>query len=193
MRVRPPLRRTACLLVALALAGSVASATTSSYNGVTTNPTSNFTAAASFGCAPAINPVWMTGFEHGVAAGAASSGLLDVDWNVSSTITADTATKRNGGYALKIVKGSPAATGGRSRTVSGSLVVFRIAFRFSFPPTGDVTDFMSVKDSTGDDRLNIGYNNASQKVSFGFAGGRRLHGLVRRPAHQPDLGRLPDR
>ena len=73
--------------------------------GVTANPTSNFTAAASFGCTPpTVNPVWMTGFEHGVNTAATGSGLLDIDWNSSATITSDTAVKRNGSYALKIVK-----------------------------------------------------------------------------------------
>jgi hypothetical protein len=171
MKTRPSLVVTACLLVAVALAGSVAS-TSSSYNGVTANPTSNFTAAASFGCTPpTVNPVWMTGFEHGVNTAATGSGLLDIDWNSSATITSDTAVKRNGSYALKIVKTSTSFTGGRSRTVASSMVVFRIAFRLNALPSGDVRDFLGVWDSTGDDALNIGYNNASQKLSVGFSGG----------------------
>ena len=171
MKTRPSLVVTVCLLVAVALAGSVAS-TSSSYNGVTANPTSNFTAAASFGCTPpTVNPVWMTGFEHGVNAATTGSGLLDVDWNSSATITSDTAVKRNGSYALKIVKTSTSFTGGRSRTVASSMVVFRIAFRLNALPSGDVRDFLGVWDSTGDDALNIGYNNASQKLSVGFSGG----------------------
>jgi hypothetical protein len=171
MKSRPSLVVTAFLLVAVALAGSVAS-TSSSFNGVTANPTSNFTAAASFGCTPpTVNAVWMTGFEHGVNTAATGSGLLDVDWNSSATITSDTAVKRNGSYALKIVKTSTSFTGGRSRTVASSMVVFRIAFRLNALPSGDVRDFLGVWDSTGDDALNIGYNNASQKLSVGFSGG----------------------
>ena len=170
MRPRPALVLTALLLVTVALAGSVAS-TASSFNGVTTNPTSNFTAAASFGCTPpTVNPVWMTGFEHGVNSAATGSGLLDIDWNSSVTITTDTAVKRNGSYALKIAKTSTSFTGGRSRSVASSMVVFRIAFRLGALPSGDVQNIMGIWSSNGNE-LNIGYNSASQKLSVGFASG----------------------
>jgi ABC-type sugar transport system substrate-binding protein len=67
------------VLAALAL-GCVAMPTMSSFSGTSANPTSNFSAAASFGCTPAtLNPVWMTGFEHGVTTAATGSGLMDID------------------------------------------------------------------------------------------------------------------
>jgi hypothetical protein len=159
----------ALVLVALAL-GCAAMPTVSSFSGSTANPTSNFSAAASFGCTPqTLNPVWMTGFEHGVTTAATGSGLLDIDWNSAVTITADSSVKRSGNYSMKIVR-TGGSTGGRSRSVPSSMVVFRIAFRFSSLPSGDVENILGVW-STNANELNVGYVSATQKLSVAFVGG----------------------
>jgi hypothetical protein len=155
--------------------------TSSAFSAVTANPSSTFASAASFGgCAytPAtITPVWMTGFEHGVTTAAASSGLLDIDWTASGTVSADSTVKRNGGYSMKIVRPS-SDTVGRSRSVSSGMVVLRLAFRFNALPGGDLKDFTGVW-STNGNQLEIGYVSASQKVNLGFAGGtKRLSGTT---------------
>jgi hypothetical protein len=146
--------------------------TSSAFSAVTSNPSSSFASAASFGSCgytpAAITPVWMTGWENGVTTAAAASGLMNVDWNSAVTISADNTVKRNGNYAMKIVRTS-SNTGGRSRSVASSMVVFRIGLRFSTLPTGDLENILGVWSTNGNE-LNIGYVSATKKLSVGFVG-----------------------
>jgi hypothetical protein len=154
------------MLVSLSAVG-----THSDFSAVTSNAANTFASAASFancGYTPAsISPVWMTGFEHGVTSAVASSGLLDVDWTASGTVSTDSTVKRSGNYSMKIVRPST-DTVGRSRTLTNGMVVLRLAFRFNALPAGDLQDFAGIWTNNGT-QLQFGYVSSTQKMTLGFA------------------------
>jgi hypothetical protein len=108
--------------------------TMSSFSGQATNPTSNFSAAASFCSSPSV--VWMSGFEAGAVS---SAGLLaGSSIGAGSSASADATVARSGNYAMKLVKASGAGAYVSPYKANGAgVVVLRMSLRFNSLPSSD--------------------------------------------------------
>jgi hypothetical protein len=145
-------------VAAVALVGTVAGITYSAFSSTTSNPSSSFSAAASF-CTRS-SAVWLTGFEHG-AVSTAGGGLFTT---MSATLpTADNATFRNGAYSLRIADASAASTVFARKTFAATnVVVARFAVRLTALP--GVNSNLVYVDSGTD--LVFGYDSAAQKFTL---------------------------
>ncbi|MDQ3990769.1 MAG: hypothetical protein M3245_00460, partial [Actinomycetota bacterium] len=120
-------------------------------------------------CPPAVStPTWLTGFESGVVS-TTGGGLLDYG-SISSggSITADSATKRSGGYALRINRGSTTGYSYAGKLVSGPTVVGRFAVRLDSLANA-VTYLARVQVGDGYD-LRFGYSVNTGKFYMGIEG-----------------------
>ena len=128
--------RVALAAVLVCAAFAAVPVTRSSFNGQTTNPTSNFSAAPSFCSYPTVT--WMSGFEAGAISTAGGGLMAATSITGSSTVTADTTVARSGNYAMKITKASSSTAYVTTPNVTGAgVVVLRMSVRFNSLPGSD--------------------------------------------------------
>ncbi len=147
----------------------------------TVSATGSLSAAATFVTCVArtMTPVWMSGFEGGVLP-AGGNGFFHVINGSGPTI--DATAPRTGAYALRIVD---ASSSGSQQYVATDItltktLVTRFAIRLNSLPTADVAQFAEFVNDAGQSRSGqLGYNAASQRLTFGFGPGtKQLSSMV---------------
>jgi hypothetical protein len=105
-------------------------------------------------------PIYLTGFEHGLAS-LNGSGLFDnaiTNASVQSTIT------RSGGFAARVNSAAAVGTAGLLTVTTTATWVYRVAFRFGTLPTANVAVFTIFSPTNAN--CSLGFNNATSKICF---------------------------
>ena len=102
-------------------------------------------------CASNPNPVWMTGFEHGVVS-AQGGGLFDnVVVTSGGSITPDSTVTRHGAYSLKVDRTTMSGSTYLEKQVSGPVLVMRFSVRLeSLAMAQGGTHLMWIPQANGD-------------------------------------------
>ena len=144
----------AIVLAAVAAAGG--GRTAAQFTATTANPSSGFTAAASFPTTcPTPGASYLTGFEAGVLPGPTFGGF-------EGTPSVDATVARTGTYSGKITKDTSGIEGFFQIVSPPATVSF--AIRFPTLPVADVAKVMTVEESTSTQYVNIGYEAATQRL-----------------------------
>ena len=112
-----------------------------------------------------MNPVWFTGFEHGVATLTANGGgLCDA---VSGTISISSSYTHNDRYSLKA--NPTAGTCYFSKTISTNKLVIRVYIYFVTKPNG-ANSFLVAGYNSGSTYPVLYYSNVTDKLYVGYNG-----------------------
>jgi hypothetical protein len=157
------------MLLVLTVITTSTSSTFSAFSGTTANPSSSFSAAASF--CRSYTVLRMSGLEHG-AISTAGSGLFNSVSTLGGTVTADSAVVRSGNYALKIADTTSTDTANARWNVSSAEISVRFGLRMESLPGADVNALVTINASAGTN-FQFGYQAATQKLEAGFGSSKQ--------------------
>jgi hypothetical protein len=157
------------LTFAVLLAASLAGATYSAFF-AKTNATNTFATAATFATpCPTSMPstVFMTGFEAGKSGNAGGAMFTSATNGTSGLDGVDTATKRTGGYSMRLSPNGAMAFRSRTSPAGVRSFVQRFAIRLNALPAADVKE-LTKSTALNSTLLRLGYKASTQRFTLSF-------------------------